>query len=201
MISTSQLWLTLEVRSKSGKLIRRIHKPARSYLLQWEQLLSVLMAGAYGASAKSVVIKDTGAINRTIQVNAPGACSQFLATLAGAGLNTYGIVVGTGANAPTNADTNLQTIIAHGAGAGQLNYQAGTFTDAAVIGANVDFILTRTWTNASGNSITVQEVGVYVSVADSGSTQRYFDVIRDLGSITVANGQTLTATYTLRTTV
>lgn len=116
--------------------------------------------------------------------------------------DTYGIVVGTndGASPEANDDFALDTKIAHsGIGAaGTLNYEAQGFTPTAVVGANVDFILTRAFVNQSGNPITVKEVGI---ICKNLTDTKYHLMLRDVVSDEVVGGaQTLTVAYTLRTT-
>ena len=115
----------------------------------------------------------------------------------GVGILTKGIIVGTGTTAPTNTDYVMESPIAHGTGAGELQYQATTYTWADVVGANVDAIITRTFLNGSGGTVTVNEIGIYCL-----DTQSYLE-LRDVlaAGVDVENGETLTVQYTLRTTV
>lgn len=116
--------------------------------------------------------------------------------------DTYGLVVGTGIGAESNTDYALGTKIAHGTGATQLDYGAHSFTAPSVVGDNVDMIVSRDFYNGSGGSITVTEVGGYTK-SRVGAAYEYFCILRDLldTSVPVANTETLTLQYTLRTTV
>ena len=115
----------------------------------------------------------------------------------GVGIVTKGVGVGTGTTTPTNTDYVLATPIAHGTGAGQIQYQGTTYTAADVVGDNVDAIITRTFLNGSGSTITVNEIGIYCL-----DTQSFLE-IRDVlaAGVDVDDGETLTVQYTLRTTV
>lgn len=141
---------------------------------------------------------DTGGTGRILE--GANNAVKWRGANGAAGDSTEGIVVGTGTNAVTNTDSSLQTKIAHGAGAGQLQYGSMGFTEAAVVGANVDLILSRTFTNNSGGSITVEEVGIEAIMRDSGGTDRDFLLARDLATQAIADTASATAQYTLRTT-
>jgi len=179
----------LTVRDANGKIVKRTRKRlSRSFVLQFLQIIEVCTLES------AVSIKDTGNVSRSVSMHA-----NNLNAAGAAGEGDNGIVVGTGTGAESNTDIALGTIIAHGAGSGQLNYGIQSKTAAAVVGANVDYIMTRTFTNASGASITVQEVGIY---ANTTSTNYKTCILRDLtGAVAVGNGQTLTVDITLRTTV
>ena len=159
------------------------------------------MAHPWDSSPDSVGIKDTGGSNRTFAFNIGQYVTRILSCEAGAGDVNYGIVVGTGTNAPASDDYDLQTKIAHGSSAGQLQYGATTVAQAAVVGANVDMLFSRVFVNASGGSITLKEAGLIVRHALIGTTGYYFLVIRDAVDQEVADTYIAVVTYTLRTTV
>lgn len=146
-----------------------------------------------------VPIRDIGNTLRNVvalDVQGAAAWGYNWDTYAPAGNVNYGIVVGTGAVAPTIADYVLGTLIAHGAGAGQLNYGQVAFGAPASDATTSQLTITRNFANASGGAITVNEVGLYCRCADSGYTARYIMIIRDVtGGIAVPNGQTLTVNY------
>ena len=97
--------------------------------------------------------------------------------------NRLGIILGTGNTAPVPGDYKLQTIIANGAGAGALNYQAQTAIQGTTIaGANTSFILERLFTNTSGAAVGVNELGLAIFVT-SNSFLIYRDVLPSTDSI------------------
>lgn len=116
-----------------------------------------------------------------------------------------GIVVGTGTNAVAPTDVALQTRIAHGTGAGQLEYLSSD-GKLATIDTGTDtgsFILTRLFRNSSGNTITINEVGVTNRCwASSGSNSYMVLMIRDIVSPgqDIADTEYLKVTYTLSVT-
>lgn len=175
--------------NKTGLVIPGSHvvKKSESYVQQFLQLFFVGLAALISPNVISV--KDTGGTSRSAWLASP----HFRCDAA-AGDATYGIVVGTGATAPTITDYVMQTPIAHGVGAGQLQYSTMTFGALAANTTTAQITLTRNFANASGGSITVNEIGLYCQFYD-GST-RYALIIRDVtGGIAVPNGQTLTVNY------
>ena len=159
------------------------------------------MAHPWDTAPDYVGIKDTGGTNRNSAFNIGQYVTRLLSCeAAGADVN-YGIVVGTGTDAPASADYDLQTKVAHGSGAGQLQYGATSVANAAVVGANVDIVISRIFVNASGGSITLREAGLIVRHALIGTTGYYFLVIHDAVNQAIANTYIAVVTYTLRTTV
>ncbi len=119
----------------------------------------------------------------------------------------YGLVVGTGTNAESQEDTKLQTLIVHGVGSGQLDYQAHSWATSTIVGANVDLILSRNFYNGSGGTITINEVGIYGRACyyywSSVWYYFYFCTLRDKldTPVTVNDTDSTTIQYTFRTNV
>ena len=128
--------------------------------------------GTYGAGSLGLV--TTGGTLRTN--TSSGYHSRGVARIVGGTGNVWGIVVGTGTNAESVEDYALQTLIAHGDGAGELYYQA---QDAYDSGNTVYTSSTKTWANQigprlfnnnSGGAIGVNEVGLYAQDMTVGTT-------------------------------
>jgi len=203
--SNIRLLYRLIVTDKKGKIIKRTHwRRSQSFVLQYLQFLDIQLSHAYGVGGNVLTVKDTSGANRSMGYSGGGNWIYTWCIWAPDNIATYGIVVGTGTNAPTNSDYALQTQIAHGTGAGQLDYGAHSRTAPAVVGSNVDYIISRSFYNGSGATITVNEIGVYCTSIDPGFVNIYFFcLIRDklAAGQDVADKQTLTVQYTLRTTV
>ncbi len=137
-------------------------------------------------------IKD---VNGGLQTLA--AASNSFGMNAGAGAVYFGILVGTGTTPVTVTDYSLATRINNGSGAGQLNYLIVSITTPATVGNTQSFTVSRGFTNNSGNSITVNEVGMVSN--DSGSA--YVLIDRTLMSFSIANGATGIVTYTIQVSV
>ena len=110
------------------------------------------------------------------------------AMLAPGGEVNYGIVVGIGTNAVTTGDYTVQTPIAHGSGAGQLNYGATASGGAVDAGGGCTLTVSRQFGNASGGSITIREVCLCCQ-----HSSFYFLLSRDIVTQAIANGNTATA--------
>lgn len=70
-------------------------------------------------------------------------------------------------------------------------------------GPEASFTITRVFTNLSGASITINEVGIVFMHSASGGIPRYFLGMRDLvpGGQAVPDGGAATLEYTMRITV
>lgn len=170
--------------------------PSHSYVIQFLEFIYSLWAAtdvnATDVTGAESVLNDVSDI-----MSSKGRYS------AGAADDQYGIVVGTnaGETAEGNENFKLDTKILHSAvgAAGKLNYQAVTLVAPSVVGANVDYNISRPYLNETGNTITVKEIGIIIlNFTDT----KYHLILRDVVTPeNVAAGYTLTVVYTLRTTV
>jgi hypothetical protein len=202
MIANMKLYYRIIITDKNGKVTKRTRwRKSRSFLLQWMQMIEFITRHSWGGSGVTVTIKETGGTSRSFAASIIQTLSQCN-LLAPDDNSGYGLVVGSGITAPTNIDYKLNTQIAHGVGAGQLDYGAQSYTSSAVVGANVDLVLTRPFYNGSGNSITIKEIGAYILLVDASTNGYSVCIIRDVVSDTpVPNAETATVQYTLRTTI
>jgi hypothetical protein len=184
-----QLHYTIEVRDREGKLVRRLRRKAHSYLKAYQQLLYTHYA--------SVLLNIRDIINtlRAVVRNASDLISAGVVTD-----DDNGVVIGTGSTAVTISDYKLETQIAEGVGAGQMEHQAGTKTEPTVAGSSISCTLKRIFINNSGNTITVTESGIYCY---GGGTTWDFCIVRDVlpAGVAVPDGGAITVTYTLTVTV
>jgi len=166
---------------------------SHSYVIQFLELLESLFENI----AKNATDVDG---NESVLTDYIDAMNTKGRADAGVGGDTYGVVVGT--NAGTTAEDNenyaLDTKIMHGAGGGQLSYQAVTFVKARVVGPNVDLDVSRSFPNESGGTITVKEIGLIIR---NSTDAKYHLILRDVvADEAVDDAETLTVVYTLRTT-
>jgi len=191
------------VTDKDGKVISREARICRSLLKNFAYWLYLPFSVAY-AGYPSLSLTDTLSQARTVGSKGAGACSlgHFGALQAAAATHLYGIVIGTTAVAPLPTDVALGAQIQTGVGAGQLVHNAQSIEVVATVGSVSSFRMTRTFTNNHANPTTVNEIGLYISMTDTGDVQRYFAICKDLlaASQTVNNGQTLTVRYTVSVT-
>jgi len=194
----------VEVRDKNGKLTSRQKGVSHSYLKQFIAFLKAQWQGAYGGSIGSVSITDTGGNARTIPRSAAAAFNTTaLQCGCGVASSAYGVVWGTSDTPNILTTYSLGSQIVHGVGAGQFSYGAQTFDDPTnPSGLIWIFRIIRTATNNSGGTITVKEIGLIGSCDDTGATQRYFQMARDVITPTpVPNGSTITTRYIPKITV
>jgi hypothetical protein len=117
---------------------------------------------------------------------------------AAANTDSYGIQVGTGTNPVSMNDTKLQTRILQSTTGepGKMVYSVQTWTAPSTNGSTRSFKVSRTFTNNSGATINIGEIGM-VFLQNSYS----FLFERTLFSKTVLNGNGTTVTYTISITV
>jgi hypothetical protein len=189
----------IEVRDKNGKLLECKRIKSHSWLRAFIGWLR--MCGSVSATT----ITDITNTARTIPFTGNSTASVFVMGYnAGVGVDAQGIVVGSG-DTPNSINTYaLASKIAHGSGSGQLAYGATVFEDVSnPSGGDLQFRVTRTFTNNSGASVTVKEIGIYGTVADSGGTTRYFCIVRDVlySPSSIPDGATMTVRYIIKITV
>lgn len=166
-------------------------RPGHSFTKQFLQLWFNLYAGGW---AVPVAITDTSAASVTTYTN----MRRGFRTDAGTTTSTYGIQVGTSTGAESISDAALGTQIAHGTSAGQLQYGSMTYGAPSTTATTTTFRFTRVFTNGSGGTVTVQEIGL----VGQSITGKRFLFIRDLtGAVPINNGQQLTVNYDLTTTI
>ena len=181
-------YIQWEVKDKNGQLKSyKKHKANSTVRSMIDLMYSLMSEAAYTNGGK-----DTSNATQSPTHNA--ATNFYCNALAGNAL--YGLVVGSGTNAVTINDYALQTLIAHGVGAGQLSYGAMNFVAPAVAGSTKSFTLVRIFTNSSGSDITVNEIGIYVK-----SNTIYYCIERSLSTQVIPNTLTGTLTYTCSVTV
>jgi len=199
----------VEVRDKNGKLISKQHGKSHSWLRQWIQILKGEFATRHGTTVGSgnVSIYDETGSGRTYPPHTSGTPTAYymqLSTLGDAGDVTQGIIVG-GGDTPNSLTTYaLASKIGHGTASGQLVYGAESVEDVInPSGMDLTFRITRTFTNNSGASVTVKEVGILVKKYDTSGYGRSFLIARDvlLSPSSVPDGATLTIRYTVKITV
>lgn len=113
--------------------------------------------------------------------------------------STYGLVVGTGNTAETFNDYVLASQCVHGTGTNQFTHGAGNIL-GSWNGTTKKWTatMTRGFFNQSGATISVAETGIYVYKAASQILLYNRDVLSP--AVDVANGDTITVTYTIETT-
>ena len=202
--------ILLQERDKRGRLIKERNEVGHSFVGNFLKILFGMMHGTYNINSGGAALacQDTSNTTRTgIDLIIGSNIYYNMNCDAPVTDDTYGIVVGTGDTAPDIADYNLETKVLHGSGvAGKLNY-----ADHSLVAPTYDESggwslcgLIRTFSNNSGGSIIIKEIGLISKMHfEHRSTYRYFLLIRDvLGSpFTVTNGNSVTVQYRIRCNV
>ena len=196
--------ITFRITNPDGTVVKEWTEPAHSLNYNFVQFIWALWY------ASTATVQDTGGTLITIN----GASGGTMALTAPSGNSSYGIVVGSGASAgstPSPTQFKLVAQIPQGTSSGQIEYGAVSLTKPAASGQITQFTISRSFTNVSGSTINVTEIGLIVYVTGfnmigttSGTTvsSDYFLIAYDIPSsaISVQNGQTLTITYTFSVT-
>lgn len=184
--------LTFRVRNVHGDVVRELKVPVRSFVANWSKVF-----GTSGLAGSSVdVIRTTGASYTVL--------TTFLHNiLSAAGLIVSGIVLGTdnGTILPlATTNSKLGAIITHGTGAGTLDYSEQYFMTPTISDSTCTYRVWRTFTNSSGNTITVKEAGIYAVFGTTPTVSVM--LLRDLYdadsvpiNVAVGNNQTLEVAY------
>jgi len=204
----------VEVRDRHGRLIERREGESRSLLRNFIAALRAMMAGTPDPSA--LQLHSCGAEDKAIDVdgnektiyggyicsaNNPKGMGWVMAVNAPDDDDSYGIVVGKSSLAVAPDNYNLDDKIPHGTDVGQLDYGPHMFEEKAVEGNVSYFRFSRTFTNLSGQSITVQEIGIIAwnYWRDNGGVRNdvKFLILRDVldSPVSVPDGATLTVRY------
>jgi len=181
-----------------GHLAQRLIQRSDSFLPNFVGMLYSQMDAPYNASGTSGSGPNTGGAsgafidNYFYNVNMEG-----FDTNDSSGDASYGIQVGTGTAANSTSTYALAAQIANGTASGQLSYGSHTYSWAT---GGTSTIVARAFSNSSGASITVSEVGL---VWKSGAGPYLFMMIRDVlsSSVTIASGGATTFQYTISITV
>jgi len=188
--------LEIAVRDRDGNIKEQWKKKSESFTRQFFDLLLVQALNA--SDMYPLQITDITGELRDITMH-----SQTFQANGGVGDTANGIVAGTGQVAPTISDYVLGALIGHGSAVGQLQYGGMTFGLPTSNLTTSIFTLTRVLSNASGDAITVYELGLYANGygarPDSGQIRGLFRfmTIRDVIGIgiVIQNGESLTVNY------
>lgn len=209
-IPIPEAFLTLEVFDKDGKLIQRQHQRSHSWVRNAYNCMFVQLAGkgctGDGFGAGKISIKETDAgigetLGKYILISDKDIDDVGSGYREGAGQVVHGILVGSGVNAEDFEDFVLQTPIAEGAGAGQLNAAQSELNDysyAGLVGTNT---LVRYFNNNGGIAVDINEVCLACHGLCS-SIFVDFIVSRDhlASTVTVPDTGQLKVTYTISLT-
>jgi hypothetical protein len=196
--------ITFRITNPDGTVVREWTEPAHSLNYNFALFIWALW------SASQAEMTDTGGTAIYVRGASGGAWSVTAAS----GNTSYGIVVGSGASAGSTPSPTAYKLIAQipqGTSSGQIEYGAVSVGSPSQSGQTTQFTISRSFTNVSGATLTVTEIGIIVYVTGfamttvstaSAVSSDYFLIAYDIPSsaISVQNGQTLTVTYTFSVT-
>lgn len=188
-LSKTDLTYDVVVKNPDGSIvIKHKDKHAKSLLLAWHRVIHGVMGGINPNN-----ITDTGGATRGLDGGPGGGHEQTAFNVAAAAADaTNGITVGRGNTAVALANNKLETPVAEGIGANQLNYGAVVVTHTEGLASDVIHVQ-RIATNNSAAPITVKEIGL---ISSSLSTGWHFLLVRDvISDAPVAIGQSITVTF------
>ena len=182
-----ELWYSVVVRDRNGKVVSRERRRSRSFLKQWNQRVYIQMSQA------TLNITDIDGVSQSC---APYAGAFAMKTEAGYDI---GIAVGLASDAVAIDDYALSSLIAEGTGANQMNYLACSVATSVVAAPSCSFVVSRAIVNNSGSEITVREAGIHARIKANVNGLMTRDVLGTPQA--VPNGGTITVDWTLQVTV
>jgi hypothetical protein len=197
----------LKPKPKSMEIVLRIEKLSGKCILEKEndlvlknlvQILYYLFANYESTTLPNITVKDVTGASYSGIPQYSGSVSNPSAKLClgwgyqgDLGVDTSGIVIGTGATPPSRTDYTLYAKISHGTGVGQITYQRMTYE----LLSDYQFRLNREFTNA-GSDLSVAEAGLIYST-NIGGTARSLLLLRDaFTTVTVTAGNGIRVRYT-----
>ena len=204
-----EAFLELEVRDKDGNVIQRHQQRSHSWTRNAYNLRFCELAGKDASDAGlfqggKLSIKLTSAViqaGATVPYIVPGTGQSADAVAsgyrAGAGIDTFGILVGGGDNVESFENYVLQTPIANATMA-HVASEAHSISYVVLTLANT---LIRYFNNNSGAPVDVKEVALVANGYVTGVNQKFL-VTRDklAATVTVPNTGQLKVTYTIQLT-
>lgn len=195
-------FIEMEVRDKRGNIILSREQEAHSWVRNFYNWLFTQAASVAGLNANG--------LNITIPTGANlehGYCWRLeevgvgFGNNAGPGIDTMGILVGTGTTSESFNSYSLSTKIANGETSGKLSYSQAS-VQVSTIGTTKRCQWIRYFNNNSGAAITVNEVGIYTKLFYNDYSHLYQQevmVCRDLISpgVSIPNTGQLKVTYTI----
>jgi len=185
----------VEVRDKNGKLIKSIKGKSKSLL---KNFMTVLRATLYGnLMTETETILDRDNVSHTFP-NLYSSANDHMSINAPSNDDNYGIVVGTGDTPVDVDDVDLESPISNGTGSGQLLYGDTTIEAVQTANSTSSFRVIRSFSNSSGESITVKEIGIAIRHQHKDDGKIYILIVRDVlaSPTSIPDGASFTVRYT-----
>jgi len=184
------------VRDRNGKLISQTTGKGHSWVRNWIRILGQLFYNRIDTNELVSLTNTAGGSSNFVSANTAVYLKPPLTFNADAGVEVQGVRVGTSDTAFSKLDYELIARIVHGNASGQLLYGATTVEGYVETDAQAYVRIIRGFTNSSGATITVKEIGIAI-LNRSGTTNAYFLVCRDVlpSPQSVPDGAALTVRY------
>jgi hypothetical protein len=187
--------ITLRVEKLSGKCL--IEKENDLVLRNLVRILYHLFANYEANNAPSITVTDVSGSGRTGYVGTSVSGSRF--SRAGLywynqgdiGVDTLGIVIGSGTTPPSRTDYALVSKISHGTGTGQIYYNRQTYE----LLTDYSFRLNREFTNA-GSDLSVAEAGLIYSTLINDTAYNILLLRDTFTPVSVTTGNGIRVRYT-----
>lgn len=183
------------VRDKNGKIKYIEEAPSKSFILNF---LYVWWLCFNLNTSDSVSTTNSSGSETSMTTTQPMGWYNWV----NGGAKPYsGIQVGSGTSSPSASSPYLESLISSGTGSGQLSYGSDSVTSPSTSSDPGEITITKTFTNSSGGSVTVGEIGLAPQIRnDSTSTYEAALMVHDVlsSAVSVPNGGSITITYTLQ---
>jgi len=192
--------LTIIVRDKDGNIIKRhkqkSHSPTANFI-------GIMLPVSYYNEVQQCWTLTTTS-NSTLSYGYNCDWTFYPNTANNHPVSIQNIMVGSGSQSNPYSAYNLALPIANGSGTGQLLYSSvSTPTGITINGNQAYFIISQSYVNQSGATITISEVGIIINMVatkpaspsnEVGSILTWYDVLSS--PISVGNGQSVVIYYT-----
>lgn len=165
---TARAYWTIEMFDKQNKKSLEIVKESDSFVDNFAMAVSSILKMPF------TNIKDWNG-NLILNDSHPHLCVEDPRVLGPVNINTRGIVLGSSDTPWTNTQYKLENEITNGTGAGQLLYSAEIAVSNYFNPATNKWIISkyRTFTNSSGENVTIKELGLNLTVGGGVVTGGY----------------------------
>jgi len=179
--------LRAAVWTAAGGVIDYHEQPVDSYVIQWAELHSAVL-GNQDVSG----VTDTSGTDHTLERG--GAANPAMDMGAGSNLTNFGLLIGADGTDETVTDNDLASQLTT-----DINHGSTDVGTGSVSGSAAFLDITRTFTNNTGQTVSINEAGLVATHDGGGGATRDFLCLRDTGSpiADVANGNNVTLEYEL----
>lgn len=206
-VPTLNAYLAIIVRDSEGKVIK-VHKQ-RSHSPTANFIGLMLPLNYFNNTGNSFTLTTTGnstyAYQPQLAGNVRGISYPNSNTSTPSPSYIVMIQVGSGSQSNPYSAYKLAAPIANGSGSGNLFYgQPSIPQNIIVSGDSVYFVISQTFTNASGGTVYITEVGIVVSISFAVAASNYLPISEQLlvwydvlsSEISIPNGGSLSIYYT-----